>query len=134
MMYIGKKKYTRNWESYLGSGYNLIKAIKKFGKENFSKKVIAEADSKNELSMLEIKYIKEYGAVGDRNYYNIDRGGESNCWIKSKKFNKLDIKTLEEIRNAYKTGKGSQKVLANEYALPISTIVDIIKFNGIYDE
>ncbi|WP_425411978.1 hypothetical protein [Lysinibacillus contaminans] len=53
--YIGKCIYDRinNWENYLGSGVYLKRAIKKYGKENFEKKIICIAYSDDELNQLE---------------------------------------------------------------------------------
>ena len=33
--YIGKKKYMKGWETYLGSGILLKEAIKKYGEKNY---------------------------------------------------------------------------------------------------
>lgn len=73
MKYIGKCIYGRinNWETYLGSGLYLKRAIKKYGKENFIRVVIAEAYSEEELNQLEEYYIKERNAVDSPQYYNI---------------------------------------------------------------
>lgn len=49
--YIGQKNYDKrgNWKKYLGSGVILAKAIQKYGKENFSKEVVEECESKEQL-------------------------------------------------------------------------------------
>lgn len=74
--YIGQRKYYKGWKTYLGSGTALKEAIEKYGEENFERKIIAEANSKEELNELEIKFIKEYDAVNSRNFYNISTGGD----------------------------------------------------------
>ena len=66
--YIGKNK--GNNENYLGSGKILNKSIKKYGKENFSKEILAYAHSREELNHLEKKYIAESNAITDPNSYN----------------------------------------------------------------
>lgn len=73
MKYIGKCIYGRinNWETYLGSGTYLKKAIEKYGKENFTREIICEADSDEELNSLEEHYILERNAVDDPRYYNL---------------------------------------------------------------
>lgn len=73
MKYIGKCIYSRknNWETYLGSGVYLKRAIKKYGKSNFERIILAEADSEEELNELEEYYIKKYNAVESPNYYNV---------------------------------------------------------------
>jgi len=75
--YIGQTIFKYNWKEYLGSGTLIIKAIKKYGKTNFVKEIIAIAYSKEELNMLEIEFIKHHNAVSDNNYYNISYGGGS---------------------------------------------------------
>ena len=74
-MYIGQKKLTNDWKTYLGSGSLLKIAVSKYGKDNFSRKIIYLAYSKEELNKLEIEFIKNNNAVGDSNYYNISNGG-----------------------------------------------------------
>lgn len=73
--YIGQRMFNKGWERYLGSGILLKYSIKKYGKNNFSKKITAITYSKNELDDLEIKFIKDYCAVENNNYYNISHGG-----------------------------------------------------------
>lgn len=73
MKYIGKCIYGRmnNWQSYLGSGTYLKRAISKYGKENFKKTILQDAFSDEELNSLEEKYITEKNAVADPMYYNL---------------------------------------------------------------
>ena len=74
--YIGQMKYGRK-EPYLGSGVALRLAIKKYGPENFSKQIICECDSKEELNKMEIYYIAQTDAVLSDRYYNMAHGGNS---------------------------------------------------------
>lgn len=71
--YIGKCIFDRinNWENYLGSGVYLKRAIKKYGKENFEKKIICIAYSDDELNRLEEYYLKFYDVVNSKDFYNI---------------------------------------------------------------
>lgn len=71
--YIGKCIYARqnNWETYLGSGTYLKRAIKKYGKENFSRLILAEADNAEALNKLEEELIRRYNAVASEEYYNL---------------------------------------------------------------
>lgn len=74
--YIGQCSYSKpGWNSYLGSGIFLKKAIKKYGRESFSREIICDAFSREDLSFLEIYFIKEYDAVNDNKFYNIAEGG-----------------------------------------------------------
>src|SRR5690606_20545037 len=71
-----KKMYRKGWENYLGSGVLLNKAIVKFGKENFSRRVIEVCDTKNELDESEVKWIKRFEAVKSPDFYNVSHGGD----------------------------------------------------------
>ena len=78
--YIGKHKSSKFDKNYLGSGVALSRAIDKYGKENFSVKIIEKIDnSKNYkfLSEREMYYIEKYNAVKNKNYYNRSYGGEN---------------------------------------------------------
>ena len=74
--YIGQKMFIKYyWKYYLGSGTLITQAIKKYGKDNFKRKIIAIAYSCEELDILEIKFIKYYNAVSSKEYYNLSHGG-----------------------------------------------------------
>lgn len=76
--YIGKKKYDKNghWKNYLGSGVIFKKAVEKYGKENFERKILCECETKEELTAKEIEYIANANAMNDPMYYNVSHGGE----------------------------------------------------------
>lgn len=73
MKYIGKCVYARKngYADYLGSGTYLKRAIMKYGKENFTRKIITKARTKKELENLEEYYIRKYNAVESNEYYNL---------------------------------------------------------------
>ena len=79
--YIGQRKFGQR-EPYLGSGIALKRAIKKYGPENFSKRIICECETKEELDRMEIHYIAEANAVESKEYYNIVSGGGSTAGYK----------------------------------------------------
>jgi group I intron endonuclease len=73
-IYIGQSSYNVN--SYFGSGNLILKAVKKYGKENFKKEILEEGDfTQEELDNLEIKYIQEYNSRDLNIGYNIKKGG-----------------------------------------------------------
>lgn len=72
--YIGMHRKGEQ-DSYLGSGKLLIKAIKKYGKENFKQTILDYANNEEELIELEKKIILEHNAVFSDDYYNIIPGG-----------------------------------------------------------
>lgn len=87
--YIGLHKTSKTTidESYLGSGVILQKAIEKYGKDNFTCKILEWCNSREELNNAEIKWINYYNAYNSYDYYNLTRGGEGHTcdpWNKGK--------------------------------------------------
>lgn len=75
-IYIGQKKADKFLgTNYLGSGKYLKRAIAKYGKQNFCVEFIDSAETRQELSDLEIYYIALFGATNINIGYNIARGG-----------------------------------------------------------
>ena len=72
--YIGQHTGELN-DSYLGSGVHFLRAVKKYGKENFKKEILEICKTQEELDLAEKKWIKKYNAILDENFYNIAEGG-----------------------------------------------------------
>lgn len=99
--YIGQKKSNKFLkEKYLGSGSLLRKAILKYGKENFTVKMLCECDSKEELDEMEIYFIKFYNAQEDTNFYNLTKGGESGLGGPKFKGHKHTEESKQKISNS----------------------------------
>ena len=76
--YIGQKQFDQeNWKNYLGSGAILKKAIKKYGKENFSRNIIQICYSKKELNDVEYRTSVILNVVESNDWYNLCYGGGS---------------------------------------------------------
>jgi Zn finger protein HypA/HybF involved in hydrogenase expression len=76
--YIGQKKFLKGkWKNYIGSGYYFLKAVKKYGKENFKRNIVDIAYSEDELNTKEYEWIKNYNAVESDDYYNAIEGGST---------------------------------------------------------
>ena len=101
--YIGQHTTENIEDSYLGSGKTLLKAIKKYGKENFEKEILEFANDKDHLSELEKKYIEIFNAVNDSNFYNISAGGEGYSGHTWSEEHKLYISN--KLKELYATGK-----------------------------
>lgn len=74
--YIGIHSTDDIDDGYLGSGVVLKKAIKKYGKDNFSHEIIECFDSREELSKAEYNYV-DMKVVADKKSYNQVLGGDS---------------------------------------------------------
>ena len=72
MKYIGKRSCTCPIEddSYMGSGKSLVNDFKKYGKENFSKKILEVCNTEKKAYSREKYWIEYYNAVRSDNYYN----------------------------------------------------------------
>jgi group I intron endonuclease len=74
--YIGLSKYKpKENPNYLGSGYLLKKAIKTYGKENFTKEILEESNSKEYILKRERYWISYYKSRERNIGYNICEGG-----------------------------------------------------------
>lgn len=76
--YIGKRSCKHNIENdkYMGSGLAITYAIKKYGIENFEKKILLVCDTEEEAFDEERKAIQLVKAWENPMYYNISGGGE----------------------------------------------------------
>lgn len=74
--YIGQHKIKKEQDYYIGSGKILKDAIKKYGKENFTKETLVLCKTKEEANILERQYIKEYQADLNPQFYNLAKGGD----------------------------------------------------------
>jgi len=104
--YIGQRVFKGRWKDYLGSGINILKAIKKYGRENFQRDIVAITYSKEESDELEIKLISYHNATKNKDYYNIAFGGKngnnglifSDAMIKKCKENKKPYLASDETK------------------------------------
>ena len=110
--YIGL--HSKNDKTYLGSGTLLLKAIKKYGKENFKKEILEEINDIVKANKLEREYIAKYNAVENDNFYNLSYGGE---FIAGRKHSKSTIDKISKSKKKcyenndklrYKTGSANR--------------------------
>lgn len=79
--YLGQRKVpkckTPQNDNYLGSGTLLLKAVKKYGKHNFTKDIIHICTTQKEADFLEIIEIREREILENKDlWYNRDAGGQ----------------------------------------------------------
>jgi hypothetical protein len=73
-IYVGQtSKKGRMWKNYYGSGVHIKKAIKKYGRNIFKKKVLCYCGTQKLVDEKEIFYIKKYDSLN--NGYNECPGG-----------------------------------------------------------
>jgi hypothetical protein len=82
--YIGKHQTKNPNDSYYGSGKKLELAIKKYGKENFTKEILFIFNNEEEMNAKEKEIITEE-FVSRRDTYNVGVGGEGGPHFKGKK-------------------------------------------------
>ena len=97
------------------SNMAIHRAIKKYGKSNFTVEVIEEIDSTN-LNDRERYWIKYYNSYN--NGYNSTKGGQDGC----KPFKDLDV---ESVIKEYNTGK-SLRTLGTIFKIDKQTIKDLL--------
>jgi group I intron endonuclease len=100
-VYVGQtiENLTRRKSDHENSknDYYFIRAIKKYGKENFEWKVLEHCDSKGEMNEMEFHYIKQYNSFGD-NGYNLTFGGEGTIGFKHSNNTKQNLSVLAKKR------------------------------------
>lgn len=113
MKYIGKRVEACFDDKYFGSGTYLNNAINKYGKENFSVKIIDTAESKEELCEKEIYWINKFNAVKSDEYYNLKNGGVGGCSVlgySEEDLNKYKEQTRQKTSERWKDINYKKKV------------------------
>ena len=103
-IYIGQHQTYRKYDYYLGSGKYILKAIKKYGKENFTKEILEECiPCRHYKDLAEIRYIREYNCIHP-NGYNLSSGGNGPIGYKHTDETKLKLSILGKGRLAWNKG------------------------------
>lgn len=93
----------------------IIRAMNKYGFNNFNFEIIDETDSKLKLDELERKYIKEYNSLITQNGYNVELGGNGKGKHSKETRRKISEAQIGKLNHMFgKTGKlnkTSKKVL-----------------------
>lgn len=85
--YIGSHLTNNINDSYLGSGLLVKRSIKKYGKENFKRKILKQFETKQEAFDAQEKYIKIYDTLSPNGYNISPKGGHGvkNSWSEESK-------------------------------------------------
>lgn len=73
-IYIGQHQFNYDNANYIGSGTLFSKAVRKYGKENFKRKILRVCKTKHELSVWEHVFIIKYKSYDKKIGYNIALG------------------------------------------------------------
>lgn len=108
-IYIGVHKTNNIDDGYMGSGKLIIRAIKKYGIENFSKTILFEAVSSEEMFQKELELVE----LGPHSY-NLKKGGSGGFdYINSNGKQRIYGRKGYEIKLKLLTAKYGEKV--NDY-------------------
>lgn len=87
-----------NKPDYFGSGVYIVKAIKKYGKVNFTKEILESVfASKEDLDISEIKWIAHERKTNNNGTYNAHDGGQVSNGVSGKTFEQIYGKERSEI-------------------------------------
>ena len=78
--YVGKHITENLNDDYLGSGLYLKKSIKKYGKENFKKRILFVFDNEEDMNSKEQELVNKE-LIEDDSYYNISLGGKGGITV-----------------------------------------------------
>lgn len=112
--YIGQKTSNKFLgENYLGSGKILLKAVNKYGWNNFKVELLEKCSSQEELDKAEIKWIIYYDAVNSNEFYNLRQGGQTGM----RRGSKMSLETRKKMS---KSLKGNKKLIESHkgYIMP----------------
>jgi len=101
--YIGQHITDNLDDGYIGSGVAMLKAIKKYGKDNFTRVILCYGDSQEDLNELE-ELAVDMSVVNDPMSYNLMTGGGS-CGKRGKETRKKmsEVKKGEKNPNKGRT-------------------------------
>lgn len=119
-IYIGQSIHIeKRWTEHCQASSNSLisKAIKKYGKKNFSFQIVEEVSDLTELNNLETKYIKQFNSLIPNGYNIVIEDNQEHH-----QFNKYNSDILFEIVNAIKNSDLSFQQIANLYDLDLSMI------------
>lgn len=107
-IYVGKHSTDNLNDSYMGSGKLIKLAYNKYGIENFTKQILAFADTEEKLNWFERFYIKKYHCRDKSIGYNLTDGGEGVLGLHIEAWNKGVPMTEEARKKNSEAHKGKQ--------------------------
>lgn len=111
-IYVGKHSTDNLNDCYMGSGKILKLAYNKYGVENFTKKILAFADTEEKLNWFERFYIKKYHCRDKSIGYNLTDGGDGvlgfSAWNKGVPMSEKTKKKMSESKKGFSVWTGKQ--------------------------
>jgi len=96
--YIGIHQTENIDDGYMGSGLHFLRAVKKYGKENFKREILEFASSYDELLEKERILVNE-DWVKDNSNYNLKTGGQSNGFLSEESKKKISTTLKQKYAN-----------------------------------
>lgn len=103
-IYIGVHTTDNLDDGYLGSGKYLLRAIKKYGRENFSREILSEHDSIDDAYAEEARLVTINEVLND-NYYNLKVGGEGGTTLHPDIIERRNCAASLTISEQYENGR-----------------------------
>ena len=76
MIYVGQHKAEKFSKKYIGSGVNIRRAVKKYGRDNFSVELLEWCCTQEDADSKERSWLKSFGLPNPSIGYNITKGGQ----------------------------------------------------------
>lgn len=111
--YIGAHKTHKIDDKYLGSGVALRRSILKYGKENFTKEIIAYCSTKEEMYLLEERFVDHTDDMS----YNMRRGGKGGWDHIDSRGDKNPMRNPETQRKVVETARKNNSYHSEERKL-----------------
>ena len=89
--YLGQKKFDRKWKEYIGSGQAFRSAVRKYGKENFTREIICICYSADELNDVEYELSVLLDVVQSNDWYNLVYGGGTTVGMVASKETRIKL-------------------------------------------
>jgi hypothetical protein len=92
--YVGKHQTDEPYDTYMGSGIAIYRAISKYGRENFTKRVLYTFEFEWQMNLAErILVVPDYELS-----YNLGPGGEGGPHFRGRKHSDLTVQKIKETR------------------------------------
>lgn len=116
-IYIGQREFLNNKNgnaNYLGSGTYFKRALQKYGKENFRRKILRVCFSQHELSVWEHVYIKKYHSQDPKIGYNIADGDVNTSEYNPSKSLEVRKKISQTLRRKFANGEIDRMIFSRK--------------------